>query len=160
MLTCLVPVFFTFYKQGVLKLKKNNSGAKGLIRLTGWKQMSKDVCRGSFKIYKSSLSGRNTTQCVAHRDTDLYHGQAASLRKMNRWRYSQRPKKIVTTLRRGNVLRTDKSRIRVDSECTPVNVLLFPLVHNFNTLKHIKLFKILLHVSTILSSSGSNLLPR
>ena len=34
-LTYLVGVLFTFYIQGVLKLKKNNSGAKRLIDTTG-----------------------------------------------------------------------------------------------------------------------------
>jgi len=35
MLTCLVPVLLTFYIQVVLKLKKNNSGAKRLTDGTG-----------------------------------------------------------------------------------------------------------------------------
>ena len=34
MLNCLVHVLFTFYIQVVLKLKKKNSGAKGLIICT------------------------------------------------------------------------------------------------------------------------------
>ena len=40
MLTCLVPVLFTFCIQRVLKLKKNNSGAKGLITFTVFRKLA------------------------------------------------------------------------------------------------------------------------
>jgi hypothetical protein len=56
MLTCLVPVLFTLYIQDVLKLKKNNSGAKGLIRVKSRDALLRGllVCVGSY--LKSVLS--------------------------------------------------------------------------------------------------------
>jgi hypothetical protein len=51
MLTCLFLVLFTFYIQGVLKLKKNNSGAKGLMTYIRCDDATFSCNNGYFSCY-------------------------------------------------------------------------------------------------------------
>jgi hypothetical protein len=55
----LVTVLFTFYIQSVLKLEKNNSGAKGLIPLTTrlWEPLI-ELRLSTLISYRDNESGR------------------------------------------------------------------------------------------------------
>jgi len=64
MLTCLVPVLITFYIQGVQKLKKNNSGAKGLKKK--WaerKSRNEGICYDYINISPLSWRSQNNSKC-------------------------------------------------------------------------------------------------
>ena len=67
MLTCLVPVLFIFYIHGVLKLIKNNSGAKGL-KVT----VLQAISRSRFKS-ASATCRKAGPRCVIS-DHDLSEG--------------------------------------------------------------------------------------
>ena len=69
-LTYLVPVLFAFYIQGVLKLKKNNSGAESLT--AGQISRPTSTARFSTKIANVRVSFRRFPLLVQYNQPSLY----------------------------------------------------------------------------------------
>ena len=65
MLTCLVPVLFTFRLQDVLKLKKNNSGAKELMIFRVYHLPL------LFFVLQSAVEMRQTSLCISSSEPRL-----------------------------------------------------------------------------------------
>ena len=67
-LTCLVSVLFTFYIQGMLKLKKNNSGAKRLVSLSDYGEGRNGHC----PLYSLSCVHNGVLPSGLHSQTHMH----------------------------------------------------------------------------------------